>query len=324
MGKLVDGVWHDVWYDTNSTDGKFVRKDSVFRNAVSTDGSTPHPAEAGRYHLYVSMACPWAHRTLIFLKLKGLEQMISVSVVEPLMLENGWELAAGEDPIQAASFVHQVYTAADPTYTGRVTVPILWDRKLNTIVNNESSEIIRMFNSEFDALGAVEGDYYPQHLRAEIDEINALVYDKINNGVYKTGFATSQNVYEEAFAELFVALDTVEQRLSEHRYLVGDQITEADWRLFTTLVRFDPVYFGHFKCNRQQIADYHNISGYLRELYQVAGIAKTVNMGHIKSHYYGSHKSINPTGIVPAGPDIDLTTPHGRDNLYLQRTRLDY
>lgn len=322
MGKLVDGQWVDQWYDTKSTGGKFVRKDSQFRNWVTADGA-PGPsgdggfkAEPGRYHLYVSYACPWAHRTLIFRKLKGLEDKISLSAVHWYMAENGWTFADGpgvlQDTVNDAKFMHQVYTAADPHYTGRVTVPVLWDKQQNTIVSNESAEIIRMFNSAFDDVGASPGDYYPEDLRADIDEVNSLVYDNVNNGVYKSGFATTQTAYEEAVAALFDALDKLEVRLGENRYLVGDRLTEADWRLFTTLVRFDPVYVGHFKCNVRRIVDYPNLWGFTRELYQMPGVVETVNMHHIKSHYYESHESINPTRVVPVGPKIDFTAPHGR------------
>lgn len=322
MGKLVDGQWVDQWYDTKSTGGKFVRKDSQFRNWVTVDGA-PGPtgeggfkAEPGRYHLYVSYACPWAHRTLIFRKLKGLDDLISLSAVHWYMAENGWTFADGQgvlaDTVNNADFMHQVYTAADPQYSGRVTVPVLWDKQTKTIVSNESAEIIRMFNSAFDGVGAMSGDYYPEDLRQEIDAVNAFVYDKVNNGVYKAGFATSQEAYEEAVNALFSALDILEARLGENRYLAGDRLTEADWRLFTTLLRFDPVYVGHFKCNIRRIADYPNLWGFTRELYQMPGVAETVNMDHIKRHYYESHGTINPTGIVPTGPDIDFTVPHGR------------
>ncbi|PTW54983.1 putative glutathione S-transferase [Breoghania corrubedonensis] len=320
MGLLIDGKWQDRWYDTAKTGGKFKRESSKFRNWITADGS-PGPtgeggfeAEAGRYHLYVANACPWAHRSLIFRKLKKLEDMITVSVVEPLMLEEGWTFAE-PDPINAVTRLYKVYLAADLTYTGRVTVPVLWDKKRKTIVSNESADIIRMFNSAFDGIGAANGDYYPEDLREEIDEINAKVYDTVNNGVYKAGFATSQDAYEEAFNALFSSLDDLEKRLSRQRYLTGDRITEADWRLFTTLVRFDAVYVGHFKCNLRRIADYPNLSNYLCELYQVPGVAETVNMDHIKQHYYGSHKTINPTGIVPAGPELDFLRPHDRARL---------
>ena len=322
MGKLVDGVWRDVWYDTKSTGGRFVRTNATFRNWVTPDGENApsgkaFKAEAGRYHLYVSYACPWAHRTLIFRKLKGLEDMISVSVVNHFMGAQGWTFHEGDgvipDPILDAEFLHEVYTASDYTFTGRVTVPVLWDKKTKAIVSNESSEIIRMFNSAFDHLGAKPGDFYPEALRAEIDEVNERVYHTVNNGVYKSGFATTQEAYEDAVVELFDTLDWLEERLSKQRYLVGDQITEADWRLFTTLLRFDAVYVGHFKANLKRIVDYPNLWAYTRELYQVPGVKSTVNMHHIKHHYYGSHESINPTGIVPIGPQIDFDAPHGRD-----------
>ena len=321
MGKLIDGVWHDQWYETKASGGKFERKDSQFRNWVTADGA-PGPtgeggfkAEAGRYHLYVSLACPWAHRALIFRILKGLQEMISVSYVEALMLESGWELADGADPINAARFMHQVYTAADCDYTGRVTVPVLWDNHLGTIVSNESADIIRMFNSAFDDIGAKPGDYYPVPLRAEIDAVNAPIYATVNNGVYRAGFATTQAAYEEAVTALFSTLDDLEQRLGASRYLTGSTVTEADWRLFTTLLRFDAVYVGHFKCNIRRLADYPNLSGYLRELYQVPGINETIDLDYIKSHYYGSHRTVNPMGVVPVGPELDFNAPHGRDHL---------
>ena len=323
MGLLIDGQWRDHWYDTKSTGGRFVRSTSQFRNFITPDG-LPGPsgdggfkAEADRYHLYVSLACPWAHRTLIFRKLKDLEKMIDVSVVHPDMLTSGW--AFGDypgtiaDPIGDFRYMHQVYTAADQNYTGRVTVPVLWDKQTKTIVNNESAEIIRMFNSAFDHLTGNGLDFYPEDLREEIDEVNTFVYHNINNGVYKTGFATTQEAYEEAFHALFDALDVLEKRLSKRRYLAGDRVTEADWRLFGTLVRFDPVYVGHFKCNLRRIADYSQLSNYLRDLYQTPGVAETVNMDHIKRHYYYSHRVINPTRVVPVGPDIDHNKPHDRD-----------
>jgi len=317
MGRLVDGVWRDEWYDTKSTGGRFVRKESAFRDQVRADGSTPFAPAAGRYHLYVSYACPWAHRTLILRKLEGLEEAISLSVVDPFMGEDGWWFGtesegATPDHVNGKRFLHEVYTAADPKYTGRVTVPVLWDRERRTIVNNESAEIIRMLNAEFAGIAKSDVDYYPEPLRAEIDAVNEYVYPRINNGVYRCGFATTQDAYEEAFAELFEGLDHLEERLGRQRYLVGDRITEADWRLFTTLVRFDAVYVGHFKCNRQRIADFPNLSGYLRELYQVPGVAETVHFTHIKRHYYESHGTINPTGVVPLGPTLDLDAPHGR------------
>ncbi|MDX3926911.1 MAG: glutathione S-transferase family protein [Shinella sp.] len=325
MGMLVEGVWHDVWYDTKSTNGRFERAASQFRNWITADGS-PGPtgeggfkAEADRYHLYVSFACPWAHRTLIFRKLKKLEDLVGVSVVDPLMLSNGWELKGEDggtgDHLFGLKALWQVYVKADPGYSGRVTVPVLWDKKLNRMVSNESAEIIRMFNSAFDGITGSSLDFYPPELREVIDALNARIYDTVNNGVYKAGFATTQDAYRENVLRLFEMLDELEALLSKKRYLTGDRLTEADWRLFTTLLRFDPVYVGHFKCNIRRIADYPNLSGYLRELYQVPGVAETVNMRHIKEHYYRSHKTINPTGIVPVGPEIDLDAPHGRGRL---------
>lgn len=327
MGKLVDGKWKDVWYNTSETGGRFKRSDSSFRNWVTADGS-PGPSgdggfagEAGRYHLYVSLACPWAHRTLIFRRLKGLENAIGLSIVDYHMGKNGWEFrgreGGTEDHIHGFEKLWQVYVMADPHYTGRVTVPVLWDKKTGTVVSNESSEIIRMFNSAFNGVNGVDRDldFYPEALRDEIDAINQPIYDNVNNGVYKCGFATSQEAYEEAFDALFAELDTLEERLATNRYLLGETLTEADWRLFTTLVRFDPVYVGHFKCNRKRIADYPALSGYMRELYQMPGVAGTVDLNHIKKHYYGSHESINPTGVVPKGPDLDYGAPHDRDRL---------
>jgi putative glutathione S-transferase len=318
MGLLVDGVWTEQWYDTKSSGGRFVRKDASFRNWITKDGSAGpsgtggFKAEADRYHLFVSYACPWAHRTMIFRKLKGLENLISLSAVAPLMLENGWEFAE-QEPVTGAKYAWNIYAKADPHYTGRATVPILWDKQQQTIVSNESSEIIRMFNSEFNGLTGSTLDYYPETLREEIDTINERVYHTLNNGVYKSGFATTQEAYEEAVTALFETLDFLEDRLASQRYLVGDVLTEADWRLFTTLVRFDPVYVGHFKCNIRRIEDYQNLSNYLRELYQVPGVADTVDMVTIKNHYYGSHESVNPSRIVPVGPDLDLMTPHNRN-----------
>jgi putative glutathione S-transferase len=329
MGMLVEGKWHDVWYDTKATKGRFERSASQFRNWITPDGA-PGPsgrggfkAEAGRYHLYVSLACPWAHRTLIYRKLKQLEDLISVSVVDYLMLENGWEFRKRDndphgttgDDLFGSDYLYQVYLKADPNYSGRVTVPVLWDKQENTIVSNESAEIIRMLNSAFDGLTGSTLDLYPKDLRGEIDEINTLVYDTVNNGVYKAGFATTQEAYEEAVTRLFETLDGLEERLGQSRYLLGDQPTEADWRLFTTLVRFDAVYVGHFKCNIRRIADYANLAGYLRDLYQQPGVAGTCNLVHIKNHYYGSHKTINPTGVVPVGPMLDLDAPHGREHI---------
>jgi len=322
MGLLVEGVWTDQWYDTKSTKGRFERSEAQMRNWITADGSAGpsgeggFKAETGRYHLYVSLACPWAHRTLIFRKLKGLEAMIDVSVVHWFMADNGWTFEQGDgatgDLLHQSDFMHQIYTRAHPTYSGRVTVPVLWDKEKQTIVSNESSEIIRMFNSAFDGTGAIEGDYYPEAKREAIDEINAEIYEHVNNGVYKSGFATTQEAYEDAVFPLFQTLDKLERRLSDQRYLVGDHVSEADWRLFTTLVRFDPVYVGHFKCNMKRVADYPHLFGYARELYQWPGVAETIDFHHIKNHYYGSHKSINPTQIVPKGPRIDWTSPHQR------------
>ena len=325
MGLLIDGKWHDQWYDTAASGGRFIRSESQFRNWITADGS-PGPsgeggfkAEPGRYHLYVSLACPWAHRTLIMRALKGLEDMISVSVVHWLMREDGWTFTDGPgvvpDMLNNAEFLHQVYTAAQPDYSGRVTVPILWDKQRRTIVNNESSEIIRMLTRAFDEVGAKPGDYYPAALRDEIDAVNTRVYDGFNNGVYKAGFATSQTAYDEAVDGVFETLDWLEERLSRQRYLVGEQVTEADIRLFTTLVRFDEVYHGHFKCNRRRIVDYPNVWGFTREIYQLPGVAETVNMEHIKRHYYESHDTINPTGVVPCGPEPDFTAPYDRGAL---------
>ena len=325
MGFLQGGQWVDQWHDTRSTGGRYERKPSTFRNWVTADGS-PGPsgkggfkAEAGRYHLYVSWACPWAHRTLIFRAIKGLEDMISISAVNPVMASEGWTFEPGDnvipDSVNGTSRLYEVYLKADPAYEGRVTVPALWDLETGTIVNNESSEIIRMFNSAFDGLGARPGDYYPEHLRGEIDEVNEFIYRNINNGVYRSGFATTQDAYEEAVTALFETLDELDERLSRQRYLVGNTLSEADWRFLPTLLRFDAVYHGHFKCNLKRIEDYPNLSGYMRELYQFAGVAETVFVEHTKTHYYASHKTINPTGIVPLGPVLDFSRPHGRDHL---------
>ena len=325
MGMLVDGKWHDVWYDTEASKGRFVRSESRFRNWITQDGS-PGPsgaagfkAEPGRYHLYVSWACPWAHRALILRKLKGLEPLIDISAVNSYMGSEGWTFEPGEgvipDTVNGVTRLYQLYTLADPEYSGRATVPVLWDKAQSTIVSNESAEIVRMLNSAFDRVGGNGEDFYPAPLRAEIDELNDFVYPNVNNGVYKAGFATTQEAYEEAATALFDALDRLDARLAARRYLTGPRITEADWRLFTTLVRFDPVYYGHFKCNRRRIVDYPNLSGYVRDLYQVPGISETVNVPIIKSHYYGSHKTINPYLIVPIGPDMDYAAPHDRAKL---------
>jgi putative glutathione S-transferase len=316
MGDLLEGKWRAEGDLPHDKTGRFVRPDAAFRNWVTAEGA-PGPtgvgsfhAAAGRYHLIVSLACPWAHRTLIFRKLKGLESMVSVSVVHWLLAERGWTFDAGPgvipDPIFGFERLSQFYVKARPSFSGRVTVPVLWDKEANTIVNNESSEIIRMFNSAFDELGAAEGDYYPEALRGEIDALNARIYATVNNGVYRAGFATTQGAYEEAFRALFDTLDGLETRLSDRQFLCGDRLTEADWRLFTTLIRFDPVYFGHFKCNLRPIRDYPALSRYLQTLYRWPGVAETVDFDHIKRHYYASHRRINPTGIVPLGPEIGL------------------
>jgi putative glutathione S-transferase len=325
MGLLVDGVWHDRWYDTRKSGGRFERAESSFRNWITPDGSAGPTgtagfrAEPGRYHLYVSHACPWANRTMIFRALKGLEPMIGVSVTHWLMAENGWTFAPGDgvmpDTVNGVSYLHQLYTLANATYSGRATVPVLWDKQRSTIVNNESSEIIRMLNSAFDGIGAKPGDYYPVPLRDEIDRLNARIYDTVNNGVYRAGFATAQEAYEAAVGPLFETLDWLEQRLQDRRFLTGLQPTEADWRLFTTLVRFDPVYVGHFKCNICRLVDYPNLFAYARDLYQWPKVRATINFQHIKRHYYMSHSNITPTGIVPVGPQIDFEAPHGREKL---------
>ncbi len=325
MGFLEDGKWIDRWYDTKADKGRFERQGARFRNWITRDGAAGPSgiggfrAAPGRYHLYVSYACPWAHRTLIFRALKGLEDMISLSVVNWLMGEDGWTFdeAAGviPDSVNNAGFLHQVYTAAAPDYSGRVTVPVLWDKQTGAIVSNESSEIIRMFNAAFDDVGATPGDYYPARLRSEIDALNERIYGTVNNGVYRAGFATTQDAFEEAIVPLFDTLAWLDERLSSRRYLTAPTPTEADWRLFTTLVRFDPVYVGHFKCNLKRIADYASLSGYVRDLYQHPGIAGTVHMEHIKSHYYRSHGNINPTRIVPLGPRLDYGAPHDRGRL---------
>jgi len=316
MGLLVNGRWENSWYATEKTGGHFVRPDSVFRQWITKDGSSGYPAESGRYHLYVSLACPWAHRTLIFRKLKHLEDVISISIVDPHMGEHGWSFSnapgCSPDTINHRRYLHEIYTLSRPDYTGRVTVPVLFDKQTHSIVNNESSEIIRMLN---DAFGDAAMDFFPKELEDEMVTINTMVYDCINNGVYKAGFATRQEAYEQAFDALFAALDTLEQRLAQQRYLLGRRITAADWRLFTTLLRFDAVYYNHFKCNLRRIMDYPNLWAYVRDLYQVPGVADTVNMSHIKIHYYRSHPTINPTGIVPKGPLLDFTLPHYRERL---------
>lgn len=325
MGVLIDGKWHDQWYDTSSSGGRFERTEAQFRNWITADGSAGpsgdggFKAEAGRYHLYVSYACPWAHRTLIFRQLKGLQTMIDVSVTHWRMGKQGWTFEEGPgvvpDPIHHASKLYELYVKADPKASCRSTVPILWDTQRHTIVSNESAEIIRMFNSAFDALGATPGNYYPEALRTEIDAVNERIYNTLNNGVYRAGFATTQNAYEEAVHPLFETLDWLDARLSQQRYLCGNQPTEADWRLLPTLLRFDLVYVGHFKCNLRRIVDYPNLWAYTRDLYQHPGIANTCNFHHAQHHYYESHPTINPTGIVPAGPRVDFKAPHDRARL---------
>ncbi|WP_212523749.1 glutathione S-transferase family protein [Actibacterium sp. MT2.3-13A] len=326
MGQLVNGVWEDVWYDTAKTGGKFLRSAAGFRNWITPDGA-PGPtgeggfrAESGRYHLYVSLACPWAHRTLIFRALKGLEEHIGVSVVHPDMLSDGWTFAtdfpgATGDRLYRLPFLRDLYTKGKPDMSGRVTVPVLWDRERETIVSNESSEIIRMFNAAFDAITGNTDDYWPEPLRARIEGFNARIYSEVNNGVYKAGFATTQSAYDEAVTALFAALDWLEDHLSRNRYLLGARVTEADWRLLTTLLRFDPVYHLHFKCNRNRLVDFPNLWAYTRELYQWPGVAATTDFDHIRRHYHYSHDMINPHRIVPINPVIDWHAPHGRERL---------
>jgi putative glutathione S-transferase len=320
MGRLIKGIWHDEWYDTKSTKGAFVRGESSFRDRVTRNGSSRFRAESGRYHLYVSLACPWACRTLVYRKLKKLEDAISISIVDPLMGERGWTFTEGPgcipDTVNGFVYLHQVYTLSQRDYTGRVTVPVLFDKQTKKIVNNESAEIIRMLDHEFADFADASVDFYPAPLRSEIDAINASVYENVNNGVYKAGFATAQSAYEQAFDALFATLDELEKRLARRRYLVGDRITEADWRLFTTLVRFDAVYVTHFKCNLRRLVDYENLWGYTRDLYQVPGVAETVNLDHIKRHYFMSHATLNPSRIVPRGPSVDFTSAHGRSRRY--------
>ncbi|MGB1456095.1 glutathione S-transferase family protein [Spongiibacter marinus] len=314
MGLLIDGKWHDRWYDTENNQGEFKREQSQFRGQI---GSDEFPTEADRYHLYVSLACPWAHRALIFRRLKKLESLISVSVVSPIMLEHGWtfdiDQGSSGDPLHNAKYLHELYTRNQHDYSGRVTVPVLWDKKQQRIVNNESADIIRQFNYAFADLAEKTPDYYPESLQADIDSINDEIYKNVNNGVYRCGFATTQQAYEDAYDALFSALDTIENQLGTQRFLCGDTISEADWRLFTTLIRFDAVYHGHFKCNRQRLEDYPHLSNYLRHLYQWPGVADTVDFSHIKRHYYVSHPMINPTQVVPVGPDIDYSRPHNRN-----------
>ncbi|POE05271.1 glutathione S-transferase family protein [Pectobacterium odoriferum] len=328
MGQLVDGVWHDTWYETKSTGGHFKRSESAFRNWVTPDGAPGltgtggFPAQSGRYHLYVSLACPWAHRTLLMRQLKGLVDHIAVSVVHPLMLDHGWTFgtdfeAATGDSLYQHEFLYQLYLHAMPDYSGRVTVPVLWDTEQHTIVSNESADIIRMLNSAFDGVGATAGDYYPEALRSQIDELNGWIYDKVNNGVYKAGFATSQSAYDESATTVFAALSDLESILAKQRYLTGEQLTEADLRMWTTLIRFDPVYHTHFKCDKYRLSDYPNLFGFLRDIYQMPGIADTVDMAHIRHHYYRSHGTINPHGVISLGPEQDLNQPHHRDKTFV-------
>lgn len=326
MGLLVEGIWKDQWYDTKSTGGKFERSESQVRHWITADGS-PGPtgeggfkAEHGRYHLYVSLACPWAHRTLIFRELKGLTESISVSVVHPVMLENGWTFgtdfpSATGDEIYGKQFLYELYQQVDPQYTGRVTVPLLWDKQQNKAVSNESADIIRMFNHAFDGIGATELDFYPEALREAIHQVNERIYHRVNNGVYKAGFATQQAPYEEAVNALFEELEALDAHFANNRYLVGNTLTEADWRLFTTLVRFDSVYVSHFKCNRKRLLDFPHLHAFARELYQWENVKDTVNQEHIKGHYYRSHPTINPAGIIPVGFPLELEKPHGREHI---------
>jgi putative glutathione S-transferase len=325
MGLVVDGTWHDVWYDTKASQGRFVRSESQFRNWITVDGAAGASgragfrAQPGRYHLYVAFACPWAHRTLIMRQLKGLEALISVSATNSYMGAEGWTFAPGPetiaDDVNHVQRVYELYTLADPRYSGRATVPILWDKVERTIVSNESAEIVRMLNGAFDSVGANANDYYPPALRAEIDEWNAFIYPNVNNGVYRAGFATTQEAYEEAATAVFTALDRIERHLSKQRYLAGSRLTEADIRLFTTLIRFDPVYHTHFKCNLRRVVDYPNLWGFVRDIYQLPGIASTVHIDFIKAHYYGSHANLNPSRIIPIGPKLDYLAPHHRDRL---------
>jgi putative glutathione S-transferase len=315
MGRLVDGIWQDVWYDTAASGGAFVRADSTFRGSVTSDGSSGFPVEPGRYHLFVAYACPWAHRALIMRALKQLDAAVSASFVSPVMLDQGWHFDEAPEPVLGTQYLHQVYTMAEPGFSGRVTVPVLWDKVRRTIVNNESSEIIRILNGPLGVLGDDRHDYYPEDLRPSIDALNQRIYDAVNNGVYKAGFATAQPVYEAACAALFRMLDELDRLLATRRWLMGDRLTEADIRLFTTLVRFDAVYYGHFKCNLRHVYEYEHLWGFVRDLYQTPGVAGTVRLDEIKRHYYFSHAMINPNRIVPMGPLLDFTTPHGRERL---------
>lgn len=319
MGLLIEGKWHDRWYDTSESGGHFVRVDAAFRDWVTTDGSSKFPAQPGRYILYASLACPWAHRALIFRKLKKLEEVIEIAIVDPFMGDQGWHFSDGPgcspDTANGFDYLYQIYIQEMPDYTGRVTVPVLFDKVTRRIVNNESAEIVEMLNSAFDAFGDASVNFFPIELRGKMDALDAVIYDQINNGVYKAGFATGRVAYEKSFDALFVALDQLEARLSRRRYLHGERITASDWRLFTTLVRFDAVYYSHFKCNLRRVMDYPNLFGYLRELYQVPGVAETVDMEHIKTHYYASHPTINPSRIVPKGPLLDFDAKPNREHV---------
>lgn len=312
MGLLIKGKWHDDWYDTESNEGEFIRQDAQFRNRIGEDGFEP---EADRYHLFVSLACPWAHRTLIYRRLKMLEPVIGITVVDPKMLDKGWEFSevSTDNPVADVNYLYEIYLKSNPGYSGRVTVPVLWDKKKETIVNNESSDIIRLLNSSFSEFSDPEPDFYPQNLRGQIDLINARIYESVNNGVYRAGFATTQSAYENACYKLFEELNDLEFTLDRQRYVTGEVLTEADWRLFTTLIRFDSVYYAHFKTNLKRIEEFPNLSNYLRDLYQYPGVSETVNFEHIKSHYYYSHQMINPTRVVPIGPVINYFSPHNRN-----------
>lgn len=319
VGLLINGKWHDKWYDTSESGGHFVRVDAAFRHWVTPDASSNFPAQAGRYILYTSLACPWAHRTLIFRKLKKLENVIDIAIVDPLMGDKGWQFSDGPgcipDTVNGLDYLHQLYTQEKADYTGRVTVPVLFDKLTRRIVSNESAEIIEMLNSAFDAFGDASVNFFPPELRVKMDALDAVIYDNINNGVYKAGFATGRVAYEASFDALFATLDQLEARLLHRRFLHGERITASDWRLFTTLVRFDAVYYSHFKCNLRRVVDYPNLYAYLRELYQFPGIAETVNMDHIKTHYYASHPTINPSRIVPKGPLLDFEAPPNREHV---------
>jgi len=322
MGRLENGVWIDQWHNTKETKGRYVRKPSIFRNWITADGEAGPTGKGGflaekdRYHLYISWACPWAHRTLIFRAIKGLENMVFISGVNAIMCSKGWTFDNGygviPDNINHSKYLYEVYLKEDNSYSGRVTVPLLWDKKTSRIVNNESADIIRMFNSAFDNIGAKEGDYYPDNLTDKIDNMNDFIYQNINNGVYRSGFATTQDAYDEAIETLFSGLDKLDHILSKQRYLIGNIITEADWRLLPTLLRFDSVYHGHFKCNKRKLKEYDNLFNYAKELYQFPGISDTYDDKYSKEHYYGSHETINPSGVIAHGPEFEFDQPHNR------------